>query len=64
MPDNLSRITCLQIGEYMISFQFYCVIWEDIFIPILFVCDNGRLMNIRRWGRGNRVNINATKLVS
>ena len=48
----------------MIYFQFYCVIWEGVLIPILFVCDNGRLMNIRRWGSGNRENINATNLVS
>ena len=45
MPDYLSRITSLQISEYMIYFQFYCVIWEGVLIPILFVCDNGRLMN-------------------
>ena len=35
--------------------------WYWFFILL---CDNGRLMNIRRWGRGNRENSNAMKLVS
>ena len=63
-PDHLPQITWLQICEYMIYFQFYCVILEGVLILILLLCDNGRLMNIRRWGRGNRENINAMKLVS
>ena len=36
------RTIRLQIGEYMIYFQFYCVTWKGVVIQIFLLCDIGR----------------------